>query len=285
MTNRRTICCLASAVALGLAGNASANLIADNYHGADGHGYGDVIGATSDFQIHNADMSLSGNLLTVTINTNLAGKADQKLFSNYTKTAPSTWGGQYMGIGYGDVFLTGGSTQSWAPDGTLANNYNTDDHANGTNWSYGFSIDGNRWTDAGGTGTLYKLTGSNNDSALLTEDFMSGATYRNGQEVAVDRSAASYVTDTGVDGTWSVTPGSSVSYTFDISGTDMWGTSPGDTMYIAMHWAMSCGNDTIEGETVFFTPPGFTVPEPGVLGLSMLGLAGVGAWRRRKRAS
>jgi hypothetical protein len=38
-----------------------------------------------------------------------------------------------------------------------------------------------------GAGTLYKLKSGNNDAdALLSDDFMTGPTFRNGQEIAVD---------------------------------------------------------------------------------------------------
>ena len=75
-------------------------------------------------------------------------------------------------------------------------------------------------------------------NALLSDDFMSGATYRNGQEVAVD--TASNVTAIN-DGTWSVDEaGKTVNFTIDLTGT----TLANDTG-IALHWAMTCANDTI----------------------------------------
>lgn len=263
------------------------------YHGAtDSRNYGDVIGATNLFEVQGANLSLSGTVLTVDIYTNLAGRADGFHFSNYTNRPASTYEHNgvptSMGIGYGDIFLA----TSWNPAGT-GPNYAQDNAANGTNWSYGFSIDGNRWTDAGGTGTLYALTGSNDASALLTQDFMSGAIYRTGQEVAVDRASAdaTVVTDgngQAVTGTWSVTPDNPgggidgfLRYQFDIGDTALWDPNAPGGMALAVHWAMSCGNDTLEGEVTFPQPDIITrVPEPGALALTLLGLAGL---RRRMR--
>ncbi len=141
--------------------------IADNYIGGDDHGYGDVIGSNL-FNIHSMDVELAGNMLSVSINTNFAGSGDQGLFSDYTYDS--------NGIGYGDLFLS----SSWNPNGVAP--YLNDSAANGTTWSYAFSLD-DRYTD-GGTGSLYGLNGDNSD-VLLSENFLSGATFRNGQEVAV----------------------------------------------------------------------------------------------------
>ncbi len=262
--------CVLAAISYG--STAAANFISDTYHGGNGHGYGDVIGNTALFQIAGAEISLNGSVMTVDIFTNLAGRADEGLFAAYTNTPF----GQGRGIGYGDVFLA----DHWSPFGTGP--YANDNHANGTLWQYGFSIDGDRWSDAGGTGTLYRLNGqSNNANALLTDDFMSGAIFRNGQEVAVDRAADVTAVATG---SWSVTPGplgtGRISYTFDIVGTSLW--DPRGSMDFGLHWAMGCGNDTIEGETSFDRPPpgATTVAEPVTAALMLAGLAGLGARRR-----
>jgi hypothetical protein len=72
--------------------------IMDTYTGSDSHGYGDVIGSTSNFQIDSMDVSLTGSILSVSIDTTFTGNGDDGLFSGYTA------GG--TGIGYGDLFLS-----------------------------------------------------------------------------------------------------------------------------------------------------------------------------------
>ena len=117
--------------------DAEANLISDNYIGADAHGYGDVIGDEAIFEIFGAEVSRSGSDLHVNIITNFAGHAG--VFSCFTPDGD--------GIGYGDLFLS----TSWDPEGTEP--YYVDDHSNGTLWTYGFSLD-DRWNDNGGDGQL-----------------------------------------------------------------------------------------------------------------------------------
>lgn len=246
--------CFAAIPALGVAYD-----IDDNYVGADDNGYGDVIGSTSDFQISGVNVSLSGSSLTVDVHTNFAGKSGTLFTGSIT-------GG--TGIGYGDLFLAG----MWDPYGSAT--YSSDNNTNGTLWEYGFSLDG-RFTNPGegspGTGTLYRLNGADNDAnALLSEDFLSGGTFRNGQEVAVDTSDAGEngtVTAIG-NGSWFVTS-DMLRMTFDIGGTELMSASE-----LAMHWALTCANDVIEGS--------YDVPEPGSLSLMLLSLAGFGLIHRRR---
>lgn len=229
--------------------NATPTTILDTYIGGDDHGHGDVIGSLSKFDVHSMDVELVGNILSVSINTNFAGRGDDGLFSS------STFSG--MGIGYGDLFLS----TSWNPYGAAP--YLDDNAATGNAWTHAFSLD-NRYVD-GGTGSLYSLAGNNSD-VLLSEDFLSGSTFRNGQEIAVDTTGKNALSSSI---NWDVTA-TSVNFLIDLTGTSLAGSNT-----IALHWGMTCGNDVIEGK--------YTVPEPGILALLALGLVGVGFSKRNKK--
>lgn len=262
MKNSTKQLCLATAFAsICFSQSAAATIIGDNYQGAssvksNGSSYGDVIGSTSNFQINYMDVSISGNTLSVSIDTTFGGKGDNGLFSSITDG---------KGIGYGDLFLS----SAWTPFGTDTGIYANDDNSNGTTWTYGFSLD-NRWAveDTTHAGTLYQLnSGNNNADALLSDDFLNTSDYnfRNGQEIAVDVVSGNVTAVSG--GTWESTAGK-VNFEIDLTGTALAGSSN-----VALHWGMTCGNDTIEGQ--------YTVPEPAILGLLALGLIGIGASKRK----
>ncbi len=239
---------------------AQAATIMDNYVGSDAHGRGDVIGSASDFNIISMDVTVSGTMLNVSINTNFAGKGDNGLF------AADTYSGN--GIGYGDLFLS----SSWNPYGTAP--YSGDNASNGTVWNYGFALD-NRYMNEGaaGTGTLYSLNSGNNlTDTLLSNDFISCTTnciYRDGQAVAVNTGSAGVSAFNS--GTWSIdTSTNTVNFQLDLAGTGLLGSN------IGVRWGMTCANDAIEGSVS-------TVPVPAaawLFGSGLLGLVGVA--RRRK---
>ena len=230
--------------------------IMDSYYGGDDHNYNDVIGSNNYFDVISAELTRNNNILTVNIHTNFAGRSDEGLFSGYTYNG--------NGIGYGDLFLS----TNWSPYGSAP--YLQDDSSNGTIWEYGLSLD-NRYSDGPGIATLYQLNSGDNDAnALLSEDFMSGAIYRNGQEVAVDTN--SNVTAVSSQNLWTVdTVNDIISFNIDITGTALASSSA-----IGFHWGMTCANDVIEGLHEF------DVPEPASMSLLALGL--LGAMRLRKQS-
>lgn len=249
-------------LALVVAQTASATIINDDYWGGNDHGRGDVIGKKAWFEIKSMDVELTGNSLSVTVNTNFAGRGDDGLYSG-GRMPDLTMG---KGIGYGDLFLS----SAWTPN-TDAPHYASDNSSNGTEWSYAFSLGEQRWATEGGSGSLYSLVADGTDSdTLLSEDFLNRGIFRNGQEIAViteDKEAIS-------SGSWSILDDTNdtvgkINFLIDISGTRLAGSST-----IALHWGMTCGNDTIEGE--------YSVPEPAILGLLALGLIGIGVSQRKR---
>jgi hypothetical protein len=231
---------------------------ANAYWGADSHGYGDVIG-NSTYEINGATITRTNNVLTIAIATNFAGHAGSD-----AGQAPG-------GIGYGDVFLA----KSWNPFGTDAH-HSGDQASNGTLWSYGLSLD-NRFSNTGGSFTLYQLNGTTNGADIRnSESFMSCALgsqcyYRDGQATAV-KTTSNTVRNTGVTGTWTVTANQELRFTMNIASTDLLNFTS-----FAMHWGETCQNDVIEGVTS-------VVPAPGTMPLLALGLGAMLLLRRRRPA-
>ena len=165
---------LALSTLFGLSATSQAYMLDDNYVGGDAHGHGDVIGSNSLFDTKGLDVTVSGSNVLVDIYTNFANTNAIGSF------ASSTFNG--LGIGSGDLFLS----NSYTPYGSSSNGYLTDNASNGNFWTYGLSIN-DRYSETGGSASLYALNGPDNDaSALLSEDFLSRNTFRNGQEVAID---------------------------------------------------------------------------------------------------
>jgi len=168
---------------LSLAPSASAYSIDDVYWGANDHDRGDVIGDKAKFEISSMDVDLVGTTLSVVINTVFANNP------NAVGSFPGITLGN-KGIGYGDLFLA----SSWTPNLTDLVHYEDDNHSNGTVWTHAFSFnDNDRWVTpdpnntTSGTFTIYSLESKNNAvDTLLSGDFLTSSTFRNGQEVAVN---------------------------------------------------------------------------------------------------
>lgn len=248
------------AAMLATAASAQAGTITDMgnfaYWGGRDHNFGDSIGGAR-YDIQGASVTRDGSMLSVNIATSFAGHAGSATFA-----AP-------QGIGYGDVFLA----SAWTPFGNDAHHKN-DNAANGTKWSYGLNLD-DRWSNTGGTFTLYELNGATNAANVLNSEAFMTCTlgtqcyYRDGQATAVNTGSGS-VRNTGMTGTWSVAAGNSLQFDINIGGSALAGF--GD---IALHWGETCQNDVIEGVT--------DVPEPATPALVCLALLGF-ALRRKAGA-
>lgn len=222
------------------------------YWGADGHGYNDVIGSSL-YDIKGAKIERVGDVLYVTVKTSFAGNAGSQASQTLNN----------KGIGYGDVFLS----ETWNPFGADAH-HSADKASNGTNWSYGFSLD-NRWSNTGGSFKLYELNGTNSQDIQNSETYMkSSSTFRNGQAVSVN-TASSTVQNTTLTGTWTVLANYELRFSINAANTDLINFSS-----FAMHWGETCQNDVVEGLV--------GMPLPNSLPLLGVGLGAMLLLRRRQ---
>ena len=163
--------------------NSEADIILDNYIGANDHGYGDVIGNPAHFGVDWMDVSIGGNLMDVRIKTGYPGR-------------------DFIGAGtkYGDFFV---STDGWNPFGTAP--YEADYSGKGEDWEYAFDVQ---------TGNLYNITSAQSNILLAVSP--ARYTFRDGQEIAIDTTGLTAYSTTG-PGTYD---GSYYSFLIDIGGLD-----------------------------------------------------------------
>lgn len=244
-----TTAAIVSVILTAVPAGATPYTITDNYIGAapthSSYVGRDVIGDTGLFGVSSMTVDFVGGAMHVSISS--------AYFDNV---------GQY-GTELGDLFV---STNGYSP--TTPNRL--DNMSNGERWEYAVRL------DARGVANLVQLTPSNwatYNAQVLTSNETFGAThptsswvYRGGQEVQVQDNLRSIAV-----GSWTNTGA-----TLDIAiGA---GALLGGGSDLGFHWTMTCANDVIEGSVPA------PVPEPATLSLITLGLLGLGAFSRRKRA-
>ncbi len=262
-------------MAMGVAQSAPCvTTIADNYVGANGHGYGDIVG-DSNFDVASMQVSASAGNLQVTISGNY--------FREFL--TPNVDGTQL-----GDLFI---STSGWAPVGPAP--YVNDQLSNtGTQWDYAAVLSAHTNCqvagDASGCGrfggalALYALVGGNQDPRILTSFYPTpgwvapGYLVRNGQAVQYDAQEAGANRVASATGSWTLDP-TAGTLSLDIIDPGWTGTSE----LWGLHWTMSCGNDVIEGAAGYpMLAENENTPEPSTL-ILWGGLALMAGLARRRR--
>lgn len=245
---------LALALALGASAAHASVTVLDNYYGGlNSYNGADVIG-TAVFDVKDAvfqRIGVGGNTLQVIIDTNYAG-------------APGTPDAETTG--YGALFITPGMN-AWNPVGPAP--YSTDVYVPGE-WAYALTVPMAPSTTSG-SASLYAVSdGSVVMSNVLGDPITApfggnnGYYFRQGQAVQFTPGGSAVSL---ASGSWGVNPGQLV---FTINDNHLLGDN------FAFSWAMTCGNDVIQGQVA-------GVPEPATWALSIIGFAGTGAMLRRRR--
>jgi hypothetical protein len=176
----------------------------------------------------------------------------------------------------GDLFLT---TGAWNPAGAGPNYVGNNATATGTTWDYVLSIVGGQVSPNGGPATSGQIAlyAVNKDNILTTSELPQSGAYRDDQEIEYDATGQAPI----VLGTWTLTPDladpSNGTFTFSLDGLTL--ADYGLDGVLGLHWAMSCGNDIVEG----VVPAAGTVPEPATMVLFGAGLVGLAAYRVRRK--
>lgn len=202
---------------------------------------GDVISLSDEVKYFNIDF------MTIAIATN--GDVTVEIQTGYTDGR--------RGTNYGDLFV---STDGWNPYGDAGAGYPDDRFGFGETWEYALDTS---------SSNIYSV---NPDHIQLANDVMTTPAYhyRNNQEVLYNPDV-----NEGSQGSFAFShAGSLISYSFNLSS---FGLSWEDELDLGFHWAMTCGNDVIQGGI-----HKAAVPEPGTMLLLGLGIAGLGAAGRKR---
>lgn len=256
---QKSLLCAVALVSGGLlapqVASAGSVTIADTYYGGiNTYNGADVIGDPNVFDIKDAVIQRigpGGGTLQVVIDTNYAG-------------APGTSAAD--GTGYGALFITPGAN-SWNPTGPAP--YTTDVYTPGE-WAYAFTVP---QTPSGSSGTA-QLYSTNDGSVVMSNVHGDPITYpypgnpgyyfRQGQAVQFTPSNGAVAV---AGGSWAAQPGK---LTFNIDDNHLLGDA------FSFSWAMTCGNDVIQGMVG-------GVPEPGTWAMMILGFLAVGSMARMQR--
>jgi len=261
-----TLCANAQATPDSLVtGNDGTQVIEDDYIGGK-PGNSDVVGDASRFQIERMIVSegsdQNGKTLNVTIQGNYFPVAGAKEPHNPYAS----------GIYPGDLLMTTSHRQ-------YTNAFGVDDYAGHTlnNWTFAAILGGYDNLENSGEILLYSIDESN----LLTGSYQGGVAH-DGQYFAVDQDTLTANNVLLGTGYWFFDTIDGVrqdKLTF-VLPWDLLGAMGVDDI-LSFRWAMSCGNDVIEGSVKFDSSS--EVPEPATMTLLTLAALSGSVFRRRVR--
>ncbi|HID96772.1 MAG TPA: PEP-CTERM sorting domain-containing protein [Thermodesulfobacteriaceae bacterium] len=253
MNTDKLVTILAAAGFFFMSLNAWAYTIDDNYTGASPTGSGwqgaDVIGYAGYFDSDRIEVTYNGSWIYIDV------------YSRYLDNI-----GQFQ-TELGDLFLATGGWNPYGDQPYVNDNYNN----TGTNWNYALVLD-NHLPGAGQISGSFELFSFDQGSPVLSWA-PAGYIYRDGQLVQFQPDANAAALAVGL---WSIN---------NLGGQDeddhlrfALNYSFGEIPELAIHWAMSCGNDVVEGSV-----PAAPVPEPATVLILGSGLLGLGSLRKRQR--
>lgn len=274
---------LAGLLALGLVSAWAAparadSVLTDSYWGGDAFGASDAdrIG-TARFEVSKLTVSASGtNELTVRVYTKFVdgstgtySNLGAKLGDLFLST--DGWKGTTTTANYADDYVGSSGHEKYEYVVTLGSAGSTTDSAYNFDYWEGDSTDSalTNIASASGNGKLYAVTSG---GTVVTSDTYFSSGYRAHQEVRYLKDGSQSSLDT-VE--WRVSSDGS-GYFIEYIITNSTLATAFSTNQLGVHWAMTCGNDTIAG---------LVVPEPATIGLMAAGVAMLGARARRKRSA